>query len=81
MAEISKSLKKLTQIQKERLDLEKEVVKEDKKETKMIEVFQDKIIGKIGKDEKMQEKVQKEFFKMLGVKEKIDIDGIDLGGG
>ena len=76
LLEISKSLKELTQIEKERLAFE---IETDKKDRKIVEktieksmMFQDKIIGKIGKEEIMANEV----LKMMGIKEEIDIDDI-----
>lgn len=78
LSEISKTLKDIRDIHKERLELEKESKKKDIDDMKMFGVFQDKIIGKIGKDEQMQEQIQKELFKMLGIKDGIDIDNLEL---
>lgn len=70
LSEISKTLKELTQIQKERLDLEREVVRENKKGMKEAMKLGDMVIGKT-------EQVQKDLLEMLGIPEKVDIDGIE----
>ncbi len=71
LSEISKSLKKLTQIQKERLELEKEVIRESKKGMNEALKVRDMLIGKT-------EDFQNGINEMLGVKEKINIEDINL---
>ncbi len=73
LKEISESLKKLTQIQKERLAFEIETDRKDRKVVEKSMMFQDKIIGKIGKEEIMANEV----LKMMGIKEEIEIDSIE----
>ncbi len=72
LSEISKSLKELTQIEKKRLEFEIETDKKDRKAVEKSMKFQDKIIGKIGKEEIMAN----ELMKMMGIKKEIDIDDI-----
>lgn len=72
LSEISKSLAKLTQIQKERLELEKETVRESKKGMKEALKIRDMVLGK-------GEEFQKDVLEMLGIPEKVDLENIELG--
>ena len=69
LSEISKSLKLLVNIERERLELEKEVLRESKKGMKEAIKIRDVLNGK-------NEEFQSGINEMLGVKEKINLDDI-----
>ncbi len=70
-SEISKSLKLLVNIERERLELEKEVIRESKKGMNEALKVRDMIIGK-------NDQFQSDINEMLGVPEKIDVKDINL---
>ncbi len=73
-SEISKSLKLLVNIERERLELEKEVIRESKKGMNEALKVRDMLIGKT-------EDFQSGINEMLGVKEKVDIKNLLLDDG
>jgi len=72
LSEISKSLKDLTQIQKERLELKKKGMIDDKEYAEIATEASKVLVGKIKQDEKMAD----DILEMLGIPKKIDINGI-----
>ena len=73
LSEISKTLGEIRDINRERLKLEKEVERENKKGMKQALKITDIIIKKA-------EKIQKDVLETLGIPEKIELDeDINLG--
>ena len=77
LLEISKTLirvlKEIRDIHKERLDLEKEAMRENKEGMEEAIKIRDWMIGK-------GEKLEEDIKDSLGIKEKIDVDDIELLG-
>lgn len=76
LLEISKTLKEIRDNQKEDLAFRKESEKEDREVLGAVRVYQDKMIGKIGKDEQITD----EILKQMGIKkpiEEIEIDSLE----